>query len=119
MGEHKRKVAPTTNKLLLAIGNEQYVSFAIAFLVSGLFTGTLFVFGAFSKLPEETKPVWIVRAGMLIWFLSEGIVDVIGIGWATKKERLATCGTRAIGGALRALLALLIFLASALYVWLR
>lgn len=106
-------------KVWVVVGNKQWVSDAISFVLTAMFSAALVGFGLLSKLPAESQLIFGVAAGVPMWFLSSGILEAIGASFTTDKERQEHSGYRVIFGAAKAVSALLLLLAGAIYIWLR
>lgn len=104
-------------KMLTVIGNKQGVSSTIALVITAGVSACLLGLGLTVKNPADFQAAWIIGAGIPVWSLISGVLDVLAVGFTTDKERLENAGGRFLVGAAKALSGLILLIGGVIYLW--
>ena len=106
-------------KVLTIIGNKRGISDAIALLITSVISACLLELGAMVKYPADLHAPLIIGAGIPMWSLISGVLDVLAVGFTTDKGRLENAGERFLVGAAKALAGLILLIGVVVCLWMR
>ena len=101
------------DRLMLACGRYTALPALLAVIVAGI-VWSIVLFANVFHLPSEPRMQWSIGAAVLTWFLVNGLLSGLSVGWVEVKN----AGGRLLMGVAQAAAALLLMAAGIVYLWL-